>query len=885
MKAVPRSRTYDILAVLTVTAAYVVAGKAGLSFASVNPSASAVWPPTGIALAAFLVLGYRVWPGVLLGAFLVNITTAGTPATSIGIALGNTLEGVLGCYLVRRFAGGRQVFDQPASIFQFTALGGAIATAVSATVGVTTLSLGGLARWSDFGPIWLTWWLGDAAGALVVTPLIVLWSLDRRAPWRPRRWVELALVLLSVAAAGLFVFSGWSLFHQNHYPLEYLCLPPLLWSAFRFGQRECASALVLLTAIAIHGTLEGHGPFAGRPPNESLLLLQGFMAVLSVTTLATAAAVVGRRRVEHSVRQLNEELERRVTERTDQLWQSNEQLRHQIMMRAEARKSLERSEARLREAQRAARLGSWEWDVEQNSIWWSEELYSIYGLHPASFAASYEAYLDRIHPEDRAGAREVVAAALREKRPFTFEHRIVRPDGAVRVVLGQGDVLLDHQGRPARMVGTAQDITEHKVAENERATLIREQAAREEAEEANRLKDEFLATLSHELRTPLNAIAGWANLLKEGTLDAATTARAVETIDRNVKIQSHLISDILDISRMTSGRLDLRFQPVPLAAAIEGALDTMRPMASAKRVDLVRDLAPLSGPVLGDPDRLQQIVWNLLSNAIKFAPEGGRVTIRLTQEGVFSRVLVEDDGPGIEPEFLPYVFERFRQKDSTGTRWHGGLGLGLAIVRHLVELHRGTVSASNRPEGKGASFLVTLPLADEPEPARPVEPSFRAAAEPDGGEDLERLFLGKRILLVEDDQDSRELIAMFLAGCGAEVSAVGSAREAISCFGARRPDVLISDIAMPGESGYDLIREIRALPRDGGGDVPAVALTAYAGQEDVLKALRAGFDAHMAKPVEMRDLAARLVELLAGGPDGGEKMTSESGNPPQGRKV
>ena len=862
MKAVPRSRTYDLLAVLVVTAAYVAAGKAGLSLASINPSASAVWPPTGIALAAFLVLGYRVWPGVLAGAFLVNITTAGTPLTSIGIAAGNTLEGVLGCYLVRLFAGGRQVFDQPASIFQFTALAGAAATAVSATIGVTTLALGGLAPWSDFGPIWVTWWLGDAAGALVVTPLITLWAIDRRAPWRPRRWAELVLLLLTVAGAGLFVFSDLSLFHGHHYPLEYLCIPPLLWSAFRFGQRECASAMVLLTAIAIHGTLEGHGPFAGRPPNQSLLLLQGFMAVLSITTLATAAAVVGRRRVVHSVRQLNEELERRVAERTDQLWQTNEQLRHQILMRAEARTKLERSEARLREAQRAARLGSWEWDLEQNSIWWSEELYSIYGIHPASFSASYESYLERIHPEDRANAREVVATALREKRPFALEHRIVRPDGTVRMVLGQGDVLLDHHGRPARMVGTTQDITEHKVAELERATLAREQAAREEAERANRLKDEFLATLSHELRTPLNAIAGWANLLKEGKLDPATTVRAVETIDRNVKIQSHLISDILDISRMTSGRLDLRFQPVSLVTAIEGALDTMGPMARAKRVELLRELAPLSASVLGDPDRLQQIVCNLLSNAVQFTPDGGHVAVRLTQDGSSARVTVEDDGPGIDPEFLPHVFERFRQSDSTGTRWHGGLGLGLAIVRHLVELHQGTVSASNRPGREGASFEVVLPLMSGPEPRRDVESPPGGTGEEDGRGGAGRILVGKRILLVEDDQDSRELTAMFLSGCGADVQAVASAGEAMASFAGRRPDLLISDIAMPGESGYDLIQHIRALARERGGGVPAVALTAYAGQEDVVRALRAGFDAHLAKPVEMRDLAGKLGELL-----------------------
>ncbi len=729
---------------------------------------------------------------------------------------------------------------------------------MSAGIGVATLLAGGLARWPEAPAVAGTWWLGDATGALTVTPVVLLWARDR-GPIGSGRRVELFFLVLSVIVTGAFVFSALSPFHESRYPIQYLCLPPIFWSAFRFKQRECATALALLSAIAIHGTLGGHGPFAGHPVNVSLLLLQGFMAVVSVTVLATAAAVVGWQRVEQSVRQMNEDLERRVTERTEQLWRSNEELRQQIQKRAGARRKLEKSEERLREAQRAARLGSWEWDIEQNTLWWSEELYEIYGVHPASFEASSEAYLERIHPEDRAQAREVVAAALREKRPFAFEHRIVRPDGVQRVVLGQGDVLCDRKGHPVRMVGTAQDITEHKTAELERATLRREHAAREQAEEANRLKDEFLATLSHELRTPLNAIVGWANLLKEGKLDPATTARAVETIDRNVKIQSHLISDILDISRMTSGRLDLSVERVPLVPAIEAALDTMRPMARARGVELLPSLVPLTGPISGDPDRLQQVVWNLLSNAIKFAPEGGHVAVFLAQEGAWAALRVEDDGPGIDPEFLPHVFERFRQRDSTGTRPHGGLGLGLAIVRHLVELHGGTVTARNRSEGTGALFEVKLPVLTSPASEREETPESTGAESLNG-----QLLSGKHILLVEDDVDSRELIAMFLSGCGANVSAVGSAAEAIASFGARRPDLVVSDIAMPGRSGYDLIRELRARPAEAGGTVPAVALTAYAAQEDVAKARLAGFDAHLAKPVEMQDLVRSLADLLQG---------------------
>jgi len=851
----PRPRGQDLLGFIIVTVAYVVAGKIGLHFASVNASATAVWPPTGIALAAFLLLGFRIWPAVLLGAFVVNVTNAGTPATSLGIAVGNALEGAFGAHLVQRLAGGRKVFDQPSTTFKFAGLAGMLAPAVSATIGATTLLIGGLAKGSDFWPIWITWWLGDASGALVVTPLVLLWWLDHEFRWTPRRWAEFLALSLSLVALAFFVFSGWSPVEGKRYPIQYLCLPPLLWSAFRFGQRECAAALTILSAIAIQGTLASHGPFAGRPMNESLLLLQGFMAVLSVTMISTAAAVVGRRRVESSVRHLNEELEQRVTERTAQIWRANEDLREEATKRARQGRKLERSEARLREAQRAARMGSWEWDIAEDTIWWSQELYSIYGLDPAS-TLTYDAYLNLIHPEDRAYAREVVSSALQAKRPFTFEHRILRPDGSERIVLGQGDVSLDPSGRPIRMAGTSQDITEHRAAENEREALGREHMRRMEAEEANRLKDEFLAILSHELRTPLNAMAGWASLLKEGKLDPAMTARAVETIDRNVKIQGHLISDILDISRMTSGRLELKKEPVQVASVVDGALDTMRPAAEARKVALERDVDNLSGPVVGDPDRLQQIVWNLLSNAIKFAPEKGQVTVRITQAGSSARILVEDDGPGIDPEFLPYIFERFRQSDATGTRRHGGLGLGLAIVKRLVELHQGTVSASNRP-GKGAAFEVVRPLADRVE----ARAGGATAADSDDGDAAPGLR-GRRILLVEDEIDSRELIAMYLSRCGADVLAVSSARDAITSLEEGPPDLLISDIAMPGKSGYDLIREVRSLPREQGGKVPAVALTAYAAREDVDQALRAGFDLHIAKPVEMRELARRIADLI-----------------------
>jgi len=852
----PRSAVPYAVVLAALACLYFASGKLGLSLAFVNASASPVWPPTGIALAAFLLLGPRVWPAILAAAFLTNITTAGNAATSVGIAIGNTLEGFVGATLVSRYASGTRAFQHPNDIFRFSVLAGVMSTAVSATIGVTSLALGGFVPWAGYGAVWLTWWLGDAAGALVVAPLFVIWSHEWRILPTLREGVELGALLLLLAGTGLLVFVGMTPFERTDYPLQALCFPPLLWAAFRFGRRETATAIVLLSATSIVGTLRGMGPFAGRSPNESLLLLQGFLGVASVMSLAVTAAVQGRKEVEGSIRRINVELEQRVAERTEQLWMANQELRGEVKKRAVAQHRLEKSEARLREAQRVARLGSWEWDIERNALWWSDELLSIYGIDPRSFNESYQAFLERVHPEDRERVEGIVSAALTDGRPFAFEHRILRPDGELRILLAQGGVILDKRQRPIRMMGTGQDITEHKRREEERATLTREQIARREAEEANRLKDEFLATLSHELRTPLNAIVGWADLLRGGTLDAPTTARAVETILRNVRIQSNLISDILDISRMTMGQLELATQAVDPCSVIESAIDTMRPAAHAKKIGLRSRLDREGSLVRGDPDRLQQVVWNLLSNAIKFTPEGGKVTISCRTEDGSVRIRVEDDGPGVDPEFLPYVFDPFRQRDSSGTRLHGGLGLGLAIVRRLVELHGGSVSARNREGAPGALFEIVLPTASTGVAAGDEDEGRGRGARPD------RALEGKRILLVEDEPDSRELTAMLLSRMGADVRAVPSAAEALDALQAVEPDILISDIAMPGESGYDLIAKVRGLTNERLRTIPAIALTAYAGPEDATRSLRAGYQAHVSKPVEIQDLVRILLHAL-----------------------
>jgi hypothetical protein len=381
-----------------------------------------------------------------------------------------------------------------------------------------------------------------------------------------------------------------------------------------------------------------------------------------------------------------------------------------------------------------------------------------------------------------------------------------------------------------------------------------------ETEAANRAKDEFLATLSHELRTPLTAILGWARLLRGGKLPEGTAGGALETIERNAKAQSQLIDELLDVSRIVTGTLRLDTRPVELARVIEAAVESVRPAARAKKIRLEVELEPLGVPLLGDAGRLQQVAWNLLSNAVKFTPEGGRVVVLLRRAGSDAEVKVEDTGQGIGAEFLPHVFDRFRQADGSTTRRHGGLGLGLAIARHLVELHGGAISVDSEGEGRGASFTVRLPLAEadsagagpEHAPGGGVSPPTRPAA-----------LKGLRVLVVEDETDTRELIAYALTAAGAEVKTAARAQEALDTMEEWTPDVLVSDIGMPGVDGYAFIGEVRRREADSGGRLPAVALTAYAGVEDQRRAVAAGFQTHLAKPLDPAEMVA-VVAKLAG---------------------
>lgn len=404
-------------------------------------------------------------------------------------------------------------------------------------------------------------------------------------------------------------------------------------------------------------------------------------------------------------------------------------------------------------------------------------------------------------------------------------------------------------------------FTKRKRAEEEREDLLeRERAARADSEKANRLKDEFLATLSHELRTPLNAVIGWSRMLKSGRLDKESANHALHVIERNAWAQKQIIEDILDVSRVITGKLQLKTAPLDLVTVVDGALDAVRPAMEAKEIHVETIIDAGLRMITGDADRLQQVIWNLLSNAAKFSPAGGKVEIRVTQNGGNVQIQVSDTGPGITPDFLPHVFERFRQADQSTTRTHGGLGLGLAIVRHLVELHGGTIVAENRNDGTGAVFTLRLPL-----PSGELRPETLAvAASIFKDADTEPANLeGLQILIVDDESDALDLIAMELTQHGARVRAVNSAAEALASLDQEEFDLLISDIGMPEIDGYDLIRRIRKSEAVSTRRIPAVALTAYARVQDRMRAILAGYNTHVPKPVEANELVT-IVASLAG---------------------
>jgi PAS domain S-box-containing protein len=491
---------------------------------------------------------------------------------------------------------------------------------------------------------------------------------------------------------------------------------------------------------------------------------------------------------------------------------------------------------------------------------WNPAAERIFGYTAAEAVGQH---IRLIIPSERWDEEEQVLARLRRGESIEHFDTVRRAkDGRFLDVSLTISPVRDATGRLVGASKIGRDVSDRKRVERELDEYVAKlEAARAEAARASRMKDEFLAMLSHELRTPLNAVYGWARLLRSGQVSGEAATKALDVIMRNAQSQIQLIDDLLETSRIVTGKMRLDLRPLDLRSVIEAAVDAVRPAADAKGIRLRMTLDPRAVAFVGDADRLQQVMWNLLTNSVKFTPKGGQIRVDLSGSDTHVEIAVSDTGQGIGPEMLPHVFERFRQGDSTSTRAHGGLGLGLALVRHLVEAHGGTVTAESPGEGRGATFTIRLPLAiplaESSDDAEAYARDRALSAEPRPS--LE----GVRVLVVDDDRDSLDLAASILAKAGAETRACTSAADGLAEFKAWRPDVLVSDIQMEAEDGYALIRRVRSLGHAEGGKTPAIALTAYGRMEDRLRTLSAGFTMHVPKPIDPLELTT-LVANAAG---------------------
>jgi PAS domain S-box-containing protein len=675
-----RSNTPPIGLSLLIAIVYFAGAELGLSLASVHENVTPVWPPTGIAIASLLIFGPRVWPGVFLGALAANLLTSIPLASTFGIAIGNTLEAIVAWSLLQRSKGWRKSFDSVGDVVTFVVYAAVLAPLVSATIGGLSVCFGDPNQWTRFWSLWLTGRMGDGFGALIVSPLLLSWSMSRSVDREDTAEIAGLFVLLLIVV--LVIFAGWFPGPVKTYPLAYLCLPCLLWAALRFDQRIVTAAILLMAGVAVWGAKHGYGPFVQPSRNVTLLLLISFVGLSSLMTLLVAAVTRERQKAEAEKWKLGSELElhrRRVEDIVS----------HVPGVVWEAWGKPDAANQRI--------------DFVSNHV------EKMLGYSEEEWLSTPNFWLTIVHPDDKERAAAEAAAIFASGKGGTSRFRWMRKDGHEIWVEGQSIVVCDESG-PVGMRGVTMDITAAVEAEIERAELLeRESQARHQAEEASRLKEEFLATVSHELRTPLNAVVGWSRLLHSGQLDADGARHAVEVIERNAASQRQIIEDLLDVSRIVAGKLRISTQPVDLLLIIHAAIDAVQPAAEAKEIEIAAHVSDPGAIVRADSERLQQVFWNLLANAVKFTPAGGTVDVYLERNGSLAEIRIEDSGPGVPSEFLPRIFERFSQADGSSTRKHGGLGLGLAIVRHLVELHGGTVSAANRESG-GAVLSVKLPV-------------------------------------------------------------------------------------------------------------------------------------------------------------------------------
>jgi len=625
------------LLLLAVAGAYVGTAKIGISLSVAQGVITPVWAPSGIALAAVLIFGFRVWPAVALGALVANATSGASFEVAAWIAVGNTLEPLAGAYLLKR-AGMRLGLDRVRDVIALVVLAAGVSTTLAATNGVTAVRLGAGGEgslWSD----WLLWWFGDAVGVLLVAPFLLVALSAARDLKRAsrRRLVEGAVLLAALAGTSAVVFLAGA----HRYP--YLIFPVLLLATFRFHQLGAAAGSLLVGAFATWGTVVGSVPIAATTPTSRVQLIQALVGVLAISLLVMGAT---------------------------------------LAERAQAGEALERAALSLSEAQALAHVGSWEWDIAEDVVTWSDELYRIFGFEPGSPAVTYDLYVSRVHPDDRAFVEDAVQRALVDRQPFAFEHRIVLPDGAERLLASRGRVVVDG-ARPVRMVGTAQDITEQRQVE--------------------RLRDDILSTVSHELRTPLTSVLGFALTLRER--GERLTREAADELVEQLLQQAHrldaLLSNLLDLDRLRRGLIGPARQPTDVARLVRELAPAHETEGRAIRLSLEPVVASV------DPAKVERMVDNLLANAVRHTPAGSSVEVRLEAQGEDLLLVVEDDGPGVSDEFKQGVFELFNRgpKIESGER---GSGVGLSLVARFAALHGGRAWVEDG-RGGGASFRVLFP--------------------------------------------------------------------------------------------------------------------------------------------------------------------------------
>jgi len=673
--------------------------------------------------------------------------------------------------------------------------------------------------------------LSDAFIALAYYSIpATLFYFVRKRRDLPFDWIFLLFSAFIVACGTTHLIEIWTLWH------------PTYWIS---GFVKAVTALIsVITAVQLVSLV----PQALALPSP---------AQLEQANQELQIQIAERLRIEKELLKYQNHLEEMVAVRTNEITKTNEQLQQEILERQRILEILRQSEERYRYLAEAIPQLVWTSNPNGESDFFNQNWCDYTGLTLEQSLGS--GWLAALHPDDVQNADEVWSNAVKSKTIYNNEYRFKRAsDGSYRWQLARGLPLKDEQGIVVKWFGTCTDIHEQKQILEERAHLLElEQIARAKAETANRIKDEFLAVLSHELRTPLNAILGWSKLLQTRRLDQVKTSEALATIERNATLQVQLIEDLLDISRILQGKLTLSITKINLESTILSALETMHLAAETKLIEVSTVFEPDVGQVMGDSTRLQQVVWNLLSNAVKFTPKGGKVEVRLEQADGYAQIIVSDTGKGISAEFLPFVFDYFRQADSTSTRNFGGLGLGLAIVRNIIEIHGGIVKADSHGEGKGAIFTVSLPLLPDEKPSLMDEQNYSAFLTPNS-----LPLSGIRVLVVDDDADSRDFVAFVLEQEGAFVIAVSSAFEALQTLAQVKPDVLVSDISMPEIDGYMLIHQMRTLTPEQGGQIPAIALTAFARNDDQQKALKAGFQIHLPKPLNPEELIAAITQLV-----------------------